>query len=171
MNNRFHPLRKCRKLSEEKQRAVRLRAEGTKQEAIACELNLGIQTIREWTSVPGGTLLEEIAEFKSYIADLQSKDVENIQAIIARDAVKAWERLREVAMVDGISKHITLAAVDSMLDRAGIARVTKTEGKHSINVTDEDRRKRFEEIKDLQSDIEPDQLLRLAGNIKNNEEM
>ena len=61
-----------------------------------------------------------------------------------------------------IPHHVILGAIDSVLDRAGVARVSKTEGKHTLSVSDDDRKKRFAELADLQADLKPEQILRLT---------
>ena len=161
MNNR---LPKFSQLSEIKQKAVRMRAEGEKLEVIYEAIGLPYRTIQDWI-LPSGSCAEEVEEYKSYLAEKQLETTEALQERAAKDAVEVWERLKALALTDDstIPMHVVLGAIDSVLDRAGIARVTKTEGKHAITVTDEDRRKRFAEIAELQGDLEPIQLRRLAG--------
>src|SRR3990167_1520381 len=158
-------LLRLRQLSEVKQKAVRMRAEGTTMEAISSSIDTPYPTVRSWFSGPDASLTEELDEYKAHLADKQIAAAEDLQKVCAADAMAAWARLKSIAMSDDASMpaHVSLAAVDSMLDRAGIARVSKTEGKHSIAMTDDDRRKRFADLAELQADIQPAQLLRLAG--------
>ena len=141
-----------------------MRAEGTTMDAIAATIETPSPTVRDWFCGPA-LLSEHLDEYKAHLADKQIAAAEDLQKVCVADAMAAWQRLKSIAMSDDASMpaHVSLAAVDSMLDRAGVARVSKTEGKHSVAVTDEDRRKRFADLADLQSDIAPAQLLRLAG--------
>ena len=157
-------LPKWRQLSENKQKAVKLRAEGVTMEAIAAELVTPGPTVRDWFCGPS-LLEEELYEYKMFLADKQIESTEEFQKRIAKDADALWDRLKALALSDesSIPKHVILGALDSALDRIGIARVSKTEGKLGLTVTDEDRAKRFKEIAELQADIQPIQLKRLAG--------
>lgn len=135
--------------------------------AIAAALDVPFSTLEMWVT-PGGSLSDEVEEYKAYLADKQIQSTEDFQKRIAEDAQIAWERLKGIALSDDptMPRHVSLAALDSMLDRIGVARVTKTEGKHTLAMTDDDRRKRFEQIRELQADLEPVQILRLAGKVK-----
>ena len=157
-------LPKYSQLSEIKQKAVRLKAEGLTLEAVAAETNTPVPTVESWV-LPSGLHAEALAEYKAYLAEKQIQSTEDFQKTISRDAEALWERLKAIALSDSSSmpEHVKLGALDSALDRIGIARVSKTEGKHSLSVTDEDRAKRFKEIANLQADLEPVQLNNLAG--------
>lgn len=158
---------KFRQLSEIKQKAVKLKAEGQTLEVIAAETGVAYPTIESWV-LPSGLFGEEVEEYKAFLADKQIQSTEEFQARAAKDAIAVWEKLLGLALSDdsAIPQHVILGAMDSVLDRAGIARVSKTEGKHSLAVTDEDRAKRFREIAELQKDLQPEQLLRLASGAK-----
>lgn len=159
-------LPKFSQLSEIKQKAVRLKAEGVTLDAISAEIRRPKPTIEDWV-LPHGSCAEEVEEYRGFLAERQIEAVEDLQKVCQADAKAAWERLKAIAMSEdsNMPKHVSLAAVDSMLDRAGVARVSKTEGKVGLTVTDEDRAKRFREIAELQADIKPEQLLRLAGKV------
>lgn len=151
-------------LPETKQKAVILRAQGQTWALIAKEVHVSERTVARWFG-PDGSLLEALEEYQEFLAQQKIQKEISFQEKVSRDSEVIWERLKSIALSDDSDtpKHVSLAAVDSMLDRIGIARVTKTEGKHSVAVTDEDRRKRFREIAELQADIKPEQLLQLAG--------
>lgn len=153
-----------RLLTEPQQRAVKLRAEGVTVDAIAVELGLPFRTVQDWI-VPSGICADELLEYKAFLADKQIETTEDFQKRIAKDADALWDRLKSIALAEdkAIPQHVVLGALDSALDRIGIARVSKTEGKVGITVTDEDRAKRFKEIAELQADIQPAQILRLQG--------
>ena len=157
-------LPKFAQLSEIKQKAVKLRAEGTSYEAMSSERDTPARTIEDWFCGPS-LLAEELTEYKAYLADKQIESTEGFQKTIAKDAEAVWERLKAIALSDDASmpKHVSLAALDSMLDRMGVARVSKTEGELGVTVSEDDRRKRWEEIRNLQSQIKPVQLKQLAG--------
>jgi len=155
---------KFSQLTENKQKAVKMRAEGITIEAIASDLGTPFRTVQDWV-LPSGTCVEELSEYKAYLADQQIASSEDLQKRAAKDAVAVWEKLLRLSLSDDptIPSHVILGAMDSVLDRAGIARVSKTEGKLGLTVTEEDRRKRWDEIRNLQSQIEPVQLKQLAG--------
>lgn len=158
-------LTKYSALPADKQKAVRLRAEGVTLDAIAADTGRPRRTIEEWIC-PAGSLTEELAEYKAHLATMAIKASEALQDTIQADAKAAWERLKAIALCDDpaeIPAHVSAAAVDSMLDRAGIARVSKTEGKTTLNVTDDTRRARFAELAEMQRDLSQDTILRLAG--------
>lgn len=159
-------LTKYSALPADKQKAVRLRAEGVTVDAISAELGIPYRTVQDWI-VPSGSCAEELAEYKSHLATMAIKAAEDLQATIQKDAVIAWERLKAIATctdTNDIPAHVSQAAADSMLDRAGIARVSKTEGKTTLSVTDDTRLKRFEELADMQRDLPVDRVRLLAGN-------
>lgn len=155
-------LAKFKQLSDIRQKAVKMRAEGTTIEAISTELSVPYRTLQEWYLDQN---TEELDEYKAFLADKQIAATESFQEKAAKDAAAVWDKLLSLALSDepSIPQHVILGAMDSVLDRAGIARVSKTEGKHTVALTDEDRRKRFETIRALQTDLEPTQLMRLAG--------
>ena len=133
-------------------------------EAISSELSTPFPTVRDWFCGPS-SLDEELTEYKAYLADQQISASVDLQKRAAKDAVAVWEKLLRLSLSDdpSIPSHVILGAMDSVLDRAGIARVSKTEGKLGLTVTEEDRRKRWDEIRNLQSQIDPVQLKQLAG--------
>ena len=150
------------KLPENKQRAVKLRAEGVTIEAISTELDTPYRTVQDWFLV---SLAAELAEYKAYIASQSIKNTEDLLDQAKRDAVRIWGRLVALAESDDptVPAHVLVAAMDSVLDRAGIARVSKTEGKLGLSVSDADRKARFAELAELQMDIMPEKLLKLAA--------
>lgn len=156
-------LKKYSQLSEIKQQACRLKAEGETLEVISAETGTPLPTVESWV-LPSGLHAECVAEYKLFLAEKQVESTEEFQKRIVGDAVALWERLKSRALSDDLTipEHVKQAALDSALDRI-IPRISKTEGKHAFTFTDNDRAKRFKEIAELQADIEPLQLKRLAG--------
>lgn len=144
-----------------------MRAEGEKFEVIAAQLKTPKATLETWMCPGWGSLTEELAEYKAYLSDIKVQSTEDFQKEIAKDAKVLWERLKSLALSDDdeVPRAVRLGALDSALDRIGVARVSKTEGKVGISISDEDRRRRFEELKAIQADVLPEQVLRLAGKV------
>ena len=136
------------KLSSKKQRAVALRLEGVKFEAISSELGLSMMTMARWFG-PNGVLLPEYNEYKSFLSDERLKGALSIEEKILKDSEAAWERLKRIGLDESTPKNVAIQALDSMLDRAGLARLNKSE---SSNVTElrgltkEDRQEMFAEV-------------------------
>lgn len=158
---------KYSKLNRVQQDAVRMRVEGEKIEVISIALNKPAPTLNDWLCPWRGKLMEELEEYKAYLVSKQMETTEEFQKKIAMDAERLWDELKSIALSDDdeMPKHVKLGALDSALDRIGIARVSKTEGKIGISVTDADRKRRFEEIAELQKDLAPVQVARLMGKV------
>ena len=157
-------LPKFSKLKLRQQQACRMRAEGITIEATAAEVGVTTQTVEQWFC-PSGRFYDCLVEYKAFMAKEGVERAREFQDKRERDAGVLWERLKEMALakVGEYPAGVILGALDSALDRAGVERVSKTEGKHTLAVSDEDRRKRFEEIANLQADLAPLQLKRLGG--------
>ena len=157
-------LPKYSKLSENKRNVIRLRAEGEKLEVIAIETGVPVDTVTKWVCRDGGSLADELQEYKSHLVKKQEKSLEEFQSEIKKDAKKLWDRLILIATSEDVNMldSVKLNALDSALDRLGLARLSKTEGKTIVSVTDADRVARFNQLREMSVDLLPDQQLLLA---------
>lgn len=147
---------KFKSLNLKKQKAVILRADGVKFEAIAVELGVHIRTVMRWLG-PDGTLMPA---YRGYVEDLtrqREADSVEFQAKVVKDAQKAWLRLTELALgstIDGqpidVPASVSLSALDSILDRAGMGRQSKIDSKSEVKtINQEDVEKKLAKAAEL----------------------
>ena len=120
-----------------------MRSQGQKLDSIATTLGVSAMTAHRWTE----------RKFKAKVEDIQAKAMEKMTVSFAdrmsEDAQLVWGHLKEIATnaSGNVPKHVMLNAIDSLLDRAGAPRSSKSEAKNEIiGLSDEKRKENFERV-------------------------
>lgn len=115
-------------LDEKKQRAIVLKSQGIKQEAIAEEIGVTDVTLWRWFG-QDGSLLKEYHEYTAWQAQAKQKNELSLQEKLATYAEECLEHLMALAInkTGKVKQTVQQAALDSILDRSGVVRGSKSE--------------------------------------------
>ena len=136
------------KLTDRKKRAVELRAIGSKTDFIAKETGYSPVTLGIYFSA-GGRLNGALKEYRNFLMEQRGKLVVKMEARVAEDVKLAWVNLVKLSEDEKVPVSVRLQALDSILDRGGQPRGSRSESRNEHEFkgkTVEERQERYADV-------------------------
>ncbi len=136
-------------LDSTKQKAVESRSRGDKCEAIAFETGVCLRTVASWFG-PNGSLIPHLKEYNAYVASQHIKSEVDLQEVIMSKAHWAFKQSVKLAKTTG-NMRLKNDILQSILDRAGYARVSRSDSNSTVQFKGMDKDQRQELFKGVLS--------------------
>lgn len=133
-------------LSAQHRQAIEMAVQGCSFDEIASACGITSRNVANWVGA-GGVFYHFVRQRKQEVAQEAQARTTSFAEKMALDGQKAWEELVTLATSQEVPFNVKISALDSILDRAGPARNSKTESKTELKtVTKADRESHLAQV-------------------------